>query len=135
VLSDAATLASLIQQAPALLVAVLSLLFSGWIYRQSRRSAAASEARQAVSAVRQGKRIGAVEKAVGMLDMRRRITEFELEDVGIRLSMWPPDGRPAPARDERAEEGYPDEQAEDGGPSTAARPAMPPLPEMSRHRR
>lgn len=128
-LSDVTTLASLVQQTPALVVGILGLLFGGWSYRQGRRAIAAAEARLGVSAVRQGKRLGAAENALGLLDMRRRITEDELLDAGIRLSYWPPDGpdqrRPADA------EG----QAHDVTDTEFA-PTIPPLPErLSRHRR
>src|SRR4051794_13993713 len=100
-LSDVVTLAALVQQAPALVLAAVALLFAGWTFRQARRADAALEARLAVSAVRQGKRLGQAEHTLGLLDMRRRIVEEELAEDGIRLSYWPPDGRRSPRPDPR----------------------------------
>lgn len=130
-MSEVTSIASLVQQSPALALAVVALLAALWTFRQSRRAIAEAEARAGVSAVRQGKRIGALEKGHGLLDMRRRITEDELLDYGIRLSYWPPDGhpeaRPPLERDE--------DRAEDAEPATEARPSIPPLPAYPHHRR
>lgn len=90
--SDMTSIASLVQQAPAMAVAILALLFGIWSHRQKGRSNVELEARLGVSNVRQGRRLGAAETAIKLLDMRRRITEEELSGHGIRLSPWPPDG-------------------------------------------
>jgi hypothetical protein len=134
-ISDVVTLSSLVQQAPALVVAVLALMFAGWTYRQSRRAVAQAEARTSVSAVRQGRRLGTAEKRIELLDMRRRITEWELEDVGIRLSIWPPDG--IRRRDEDKDDDPAGPADVDPDPRTSAyeTPPVPPLPDMARHRR
>lgn len=130
--SDVLTLSSLLQQAPALVVAILALLFAGWTYRQSRRAIREAEDRLALSAVRQGKRLGRVEQITGLLDMRRRITEEELYDVGIRLSPWPPDGlRPRDPRDDDD----PDPAPTPLETTEYSTPPVPPLPDMARHRR
>lgn len=130
-ISDVTSLASLVQQAPALAVAILAMLFAAWTYRQARKTIAQAEARLGLSAVRQGKRLGAVEKIVGLLDMRRRITEDELWDRGIRLSYWPPDGPDQPSRRDEDQA----DDVDDGEPSTDFAPSIPPLPDMARHRR
>lgn len=144
-LSDVVTFAALAQQAPALVLAAVALLLALWGYRQARRADAALEARLAVSGVRQGKRIGKVEQGVLLLDMRRRITEEELADDGIRLSYWPPDGRRSSGRqlledDPRQENFPPDDDLDDGdAPLTEARripiPPLPPHEGIARHRR
>lgn len=141
-LSDVTSLAGLVQQAPALAVAAVALLFAGWTYRQARRALAAAEHRLTSSAIRQGERLGKLTRAVDMLDLRRRIIEDELLDAGLRLSFWPPDG----PEQRRPAENYPDDtdrddtdRADDDGPHTAAAPYLPvpPLPEgfAARHRR
>lgn len=129
--SDVFTIAALVQQAPALAVAICALAFAAWSFRAHRKALAQAEARLSLSAVRQGKRLGRLEHVTGLLDMRRRITEDELWDRGIRLSYWPPDGPDQPARRDD------DDQADDDadGPSTAFRAEIPPLPDMARHRR
>lgn len=129
-LSDTLTLAALVGQAPALVLAAAALAFAGWAFRQSRRADTALEARVSGSNVRQGERLGRVEHDLGLLDMRRRITEEELYEIGIRLSFWPPDGayQPRARRDEEDRDALDD--------TTRAAPSIPPLPEsVSRHRR
>lgn len=131
-LSTAADLTQLAAAAPWLAVGVLSLAVAAWVYRQGRRAVKAAEDRCAVSAVRQGKRIGDLEHTVGLLDLRRRQVEWELLDQGLELPPWPPDGAPRPRP-----RNTPDEVA--GGPDTeyAPRVPVPPLPAdvAARHRR
>lgn len=134
-LSTAADLAQLAQMAPWLAVSLLSLLASLWVYRQSGKRLQAAEDRLQGSANRQGERLGELEHTTGLLDLRRRITEEELLEDGIRLSHWPPDGprpQPAPRR-------YDDDQA-DEEPRTNFVPSSPPVPPLpsdigARHRR
>lgn len=141
-LSDVVTLAALVQQAPALVLAAVALLLALWSYRQARRADVALEARLSVSAVRQGQRLGKLEQDVALLDMRRRITEEELAEDGVRLSYWPPDGRKSSGRQllERgpAPQDFLPEDQDD--PRTDYVPASPPVPPLSpdvaaRHRR
>jgi hypothetical protein len=143
-LSDVVTFAALAQQAPALVLAGVALLLALWGYRQARRADTLLEARLAVSGVRQGKRLGKVEQDVLLLDMRRRITEEELAEDGIRLSYWPPDGRKSSGRqlleDDPRQEDFPPEDPDDPDvPFTEARripvPPLPPHDGIARHRR
>ena len=141
--SDVVTFAVLAQQAPALVLAAVALLLALWTYRQARRSDVALEARLTASNVRQGERLGKVEQATSLLDMRRRITEEELAEDGVRLSYWPPDGRRSSGgqlleRGLRQEDFPPDDQGDAEEPLTEARRIpVPPLPphEFTRHRR
>jgi hypothetical protein len=143
-LSDVVTFAALAQQAPALVLAAVALLLALWGYRAARRSDVDLEARLSVSNVRQGKRLGKVEQDVALLDMRRRITEEELAEDGIRLSYWPPDGRKSSGHqllenDPRQEDFPPDDPDDDDAPLTEARrvpvPPLPPHEGIARHRR
>lgn len=136
--SDVTTVAGLVQQAPALAVAVCALLFAAWSFRAHRKALAQAEARLGLSAVRQGKRLGRVETGLQLLDMRRLITEEELADIGVRLSYWPPDGRRGYAHDDRDDDQVDEDDVE---PMTEARripvpPLTPAATEAAaRHRR
>jgi hypothetical protein len=135
-LSTAADLVSLAAAAPWLAVAVLSLLLCLWVYRQGRRGLAELRKDCAGSARAQGERIGQLERDVDLLSVRRRQIEAALEDDGLRLPWWPPDG-PRPR----------DIVREDRGPAepytteaSSPLPPVPPFPEdeaarLARHRR
>lgn len=133
-LSTAADIAQLASAAPWLAVGALSLVAAAWVYRQGRRAVKTAEDRCAVSAMRQGKRIGELERAAGLLDLRRRQVEWELIDLGVNLPPWPPDGPPPPPRPRQAAE-----ELVDDDPATdfAPRIPVPPLPADigARHRR
>jgi hypothetical protein len=97
-LSTAADVLSLAQAAPWLAVGVLALVAAAWVYRQSRRAVREVRDEAARSAASQGKRLGELEKAVGLLDLRRRQTEAALLDEDVELPYWPPDGPQQPRR-------------------------------------
>jgi hypothetical protein len=125
-LSTAVDLAQLAQAAPWLAVGLLALSASAWVYRQGRLSRKAAEERSQASARAQGKRLGDLERQVGMLDLRRRQVEYALLDGGVDLPYWPADGpaQPHPGRDNE--------------PSEERRAPVPPLPDLAtirRHRR
>lgn len=134
-LSAAADFAQLTQVAPWLAVGLLALVASAWVYRQNRRNLAALEARLQGSNVRQGKRLGIVEHDIGLLDLRRRQSEWELADrYGIELPMWPADG-PPPNRARRRDD---EELVDELFPATEARripvPPLDPAVAARRHR-
>jgi hypothetical protein len=132
-LSTAADLASLAQAAPWLAVGVLTLVAAAWVYRQGRRQNALTRAELQTSAVRQGKRLGELEKVCELLLLRRRQVEYELLNLGVELPYWPPDGPDQP-RPRRREPAAVDQADED---TAYAPPRVPPLPADigARHRR
>jgi hypothetical protein len=134
-LSDAADLARIAQSAPWIAVGVLALVAAAWVYRQSRRAIAAAKAEMQLSALRQGKRLGELEKVCELLLLRRRQVEWELLDMGVELPYWPPDGpeQPRPRRRQPVEDQADDEPTDYSPP----RVPVPPLPADlgARHRR
>ena len=125
-LSTAADVLSLAQAAPWLAVGVLALVAAAWVYRQSRRAVRELRDESARSAASQGKRLGELEKAVGLLDLRRRQVEAALLDEDVELPYWPPDG-PQQRRPRRrdVDEDYADDEL---GPETIQRRIpVPPL--------
>jgi hypothetical protein len=106
-------------------------------------SRVARAARQ--SAVRQGERIGQLEKRADSERLRRQQVEAHLTGLGIRLPWWPADGRPAPTYEPYSGPGpwpqdgvplpYDDEDQDEGDPPTAEGLRIPPLPDWPRHRR
>jgi hypothetical protein len=140
-LSTAADLAQLATAAPWLAVSALALVAVAWTYRQARRAVRAAEDRADLSAARQGKRLGQLEKALALLDLRRRQVEDVLLDEGVELPIWPPDGpdqrRAAPRRrrdyaphsesDPWAQDGVPLPHDEPGTEHLPLRVPVPPL--------
>jgi hypothetical protein len=139
-LSTAADLASLAQAAPWLAVGVLALVAAAWVYRQGRRQNATTKAELQTSAVRQGKRLGELEKVCELLILRRKQVEYELLALGVDLPFWPPDGpdQPRPRRREPVQDVAEDQDGEaDTAYAAPERVPVPPLPSDigARHRR
>lgn len=127
-LSTAADVLSLAQAAPWLAVGVLALVAAAWVYRQSRRAVRDLRDEVGRSAASQGKRIGELEKGVGLLDLRRRQTEAALLDEDVELPYWPPDGPQQPRPRRRDVDEDQDYAPDDLGPETLHRRIpVPPL--------